>query len=151
MMVQMINRLILAAGLVIGSFFGCAAPALAEVRIEASPGGDVLAYLEFFAVVEKSGQRVVLDGPCFSACTLVLAAIPHDRICVTQRAVLGFHAAQLLDLGSRRRYAATEATRVIASTYPPAVQGWIDSHGGLTTKIILLRGKELAALYPRCA
>jgi hypothetical protein len=63
----------------------------------ASGGGDVLAYLKFFALLEQSGQRILLDGPCFSACTLVLSEIPRERICVAARAVLGFHAAQLLD------------------------------------------------------
>ena len=141
---------LLTVGLLAG-LIGNAAPARAEVRIEASPGGDVLAYLQFFAVLEKSGQRIVLDGPCYSACTLVLSAIPHDRICVTPRAVLGFHAAQLLDVSSRRRYPASEATRLLSSTYPAPVQSWIDQHGGLSSKLILLRGKELAAMYRRCA
>ena len=36
--------------------------------------------------LRKSGQRVVIDGTCASACTLVLGVIPHDRICVTSRA-----------------------------------------------------------------
>ena len=135
----------------VGLFAASLVPARADIRIKASPGGDVVTYLQFFAVIEKSGERVVLDGPCFSACTLVLSAIPADRICVTPRAVLGFHAAQLLDLGNRRRYPAAEATQLLASTYPAPVRNWIDQHGGLSGKILLLRGRELAALYPRCA
>jgi hypothetical protein len=127
------------------------APALGDVRIAASGGGDVSAYWQFFALLQQSGQRIVLDGPCFSACTLVLAAIPRERICVTPRAVLGFHAAQFLDLRSRRKYPAPEATQVLASAYPADVRGWIEQHGGLTQKVIVLRGQELASLYPRCS
>ena len=126
------------------------APAAADVRIKASNGGNVVAYLEFFALLERSGERVILDGPCFSACTLVLSAVPRERICVTRRAVLGFHAAQLLDVGSRRRYAAPEATQVLGATYPADVRSWIAQHGGLTSKLIILRGQELASLYPTC-
>ena len=59
-----------------------------------SPGGAVDAYLAAFARVRQSGERVVIDGPCLSACTLVLTTIPRSRICVTRRAVLGFHAPQ---------------------------------------------------------
>jgi len=59
-----------------------AAPALADVRIMSSAGGPVLGYLEFFSKVRKSGERVVIDGPCLSACTLVLSTIPRNRICV---------------------------------------------------------------------
>ena len=126
------------------------APALGDVRIVASGGGDVLAYLKFFALLEQSGQRIILDGPCFSACTLVLSEIPSERICVTARAVLGFHAAQLLDTRSRRKYAAPVATQMLASAYPAGVRSWIVQHGGLTSKLIILREQELASLYPRC-
>ena len=89
-------------------------PALAEVRIKASDGGNVLAYLKFFAV-------------------------------------LGFHAAQNLDTRSRKRYPAPAATQILASTYPEGVRSWIERHGGLTSRLILLRGQELASLYSRCA
>ena len=71
--------------------------ALADVRILASPGGAVGNYLNFFSQVRRSGERVIIDGPCLSACTLVLSTIPRNRICVTSRAVLGFHAPQIVD------------------------------------------------------
>jgi hypothetical protein len=38
-------------------------------------------------------SAVAIDGTCASACTLLLGVIPHNRICVTPRAVLAFHAA----------------------------------------------------------
>ena len=72
-------------------------PALADLRIVSSPGGAVDAYLAAFARVRQSGERVVIDGPCLSACTLVLSTIPRNRICVTRRAVLGFHAPRWFD------------------------------------------------------
>jgi hypothetical protein len=126
-----------------------AVPAAADVRIESSPGGDVADYLALFSVIRESGERVVIDGPCLSACTLVLSTVPHNRICVTRRAILGFHAARLLDERGRE-YPAGEATRVVASTYPAPVRAWIRRHGGLSRKLILLRGRELAAIYPSC-
>ena len=67
-------------------------PALADVRILSSSGGVVSDYLKFFSQVRQSGERVVIDGPCLSACTLVLSTVPRNHICVTRRAVLGFHA-----------------------------------------------------------
>jgi hypothetical protein len=30
------------------------------------------------------------------------------------------------------------------------VQGWIRRRGGLTSHLLLLRGRELAAIYPSC-
>ena len=129
--------------------FLAVAPSLADVRILSSPGGEVGEYLKLFENFRQSGERIVIDGPCYSACTLVLSTIPQNRICVTSKAVLGFHAARLMD-DNGRLYAAPEATRVVADTYPAGVRAWISRHGGLTAKPIFLRGRELAALYPRC-
>jgi hypothetical protein len=125
------------------------APALADVRIEGSPGGEATSFLEFFEMVRQSGQRVVIDGPCFSACTLVLSTVPRSRICVTRRAILGFHAARLVDQFGGE-YAAPEATRVFAETYPAPIRKWITRHGGLTGAPIFLSGRELDAIYPLC-
>ena len=125
-------------------------PALGEVRILSSPGGEVSEYLRLFAAVRATGERVVIDGPCLSACTLLLSTIPNNRICVTRRAVLGFHAARAVDREGRI-YAAPEATRIVAATYPAPVRSWIRRHGGLTSRLILLRGRELASIYPRCS
>ena len=125
-------------------------PALADVHIMSSMGGPVVSYLDFFSKVRQSGQRVVIDGPCLSACTLVLSTIPRNRICVTSRAVLGFHAPIEVDQYGRR-YHSREITHAINATYPPAVRAWIKHNGGLRQNVILLRGRELAALYPRCS
>ena len=124
-------------------------PAQAEVRILASPGGQVGPFLELFERVRASGERVVIDGPCLSACTLVLSMIPSDRICVTRRAMLGFHAARSIDQRGRL-YAEPEASELVLEAYPAAVRGWIRQRGGLTSRLLLLRGRELAAIYPSC-
>jgi hypothetical protein len=122
-------------------------PARAEIRILASPGGQVGPFLDLFDRVRQSGERVVIDGPCLSACTLVLMTIPEERICVTRRAVLGFHAARSIDR-SGRMYAEPEASRAVQDAYPAPVRDWISRHGGLTSRMLLLRGRELAAIYP---
>ena len=126
-----------------------ASPASAEVRILASPGGEVGPFLDLFAQLRASGERVVIDGPCLSACTLVLSTVPSERICVTRRAVLGFHAARSMDRRGRL-YAEPEASAVVLQAYPSAVRSWIRRRGGLTSRLLLLRGRELAAIYPTC-
>jgi len=127
-----------------------AAPARGEVRILASPGGQVGPFLDLFERVRQSGERVVIDGPCLSACTLVLSLVPSDRICVTRRAILGFHAARSVDRRGRT-YAEPEASKLVLQAYPAGVRDWIRRHGGLTSHVLLLRGRELAALYPICS
>jgi hypothetical protein len=123
--------------------------ARADVRILASPGGQVGPFLDLFDRVRESGERVVIDGPCLSACTLVVSTVPNDRICVTRRAVLGFHAARSVDQRGRM-YLEPEASQAVLAAYPAPVRGWISRPGGLTSRLLLLRGRELAAIYPSC-
>ncbi len=145
------RRTALAKAIFLAAILGALAspPARAEVRILASPGGQVGPFLELFERVRDSGERVVIDGPCLSACTLVLSMVPNNRICVTRRAVLGFHAARSMDRRGRM-YAEPEASEFVLEAYPAAVRGWIRSRGGLSSRLLLLRGRELAAIYPSC-
>jgi hypothetical protein len=131
------------------TLLACIAAARADVRILSSPGGQVGPFLELFDKVRESGERVVIDGPCLSACTLVLMAVPGDRICVTRRAVFGFHAARSIDRRGRL-YAEPEASKEVQQAYPEQVRNWISRRGGLTSRMLLLRGRELAAMYPSC-
>ena len=140
---------IIKAIVVAAALFAAIAPVRAEIRILASPGGQVGPFLDLFERVRQSGERVVIDGPCLSACTLVLMTIPEERICVTRRAVLGFHAARSIDRRGRM-FAEPEASRAVQEAYPAPVRDWINRHGGLTSRMLLLRGRELAAIYPRC-
>src|SRR5712672_1111738 len=107
-------------------------PAQAEIRILGSPGGQVGPFLDLFERMRASGERVVIDGPCLSACTLVLSTVPDNRICVTRRAVLGFHAARSMDARGRL-YAEPAASAVVLQAYPAPVQSWIRRRGGLTS------------------
>ncbi|MCB1413703.1 MAG: hypothetical protein KDJ76_11285 [Xanthobacteraceae bacterium] len=125
------------------------APARAEVRILSSPGGEVGRFLQLFEELRASGERIVIDGPCYSACTLVLSAVPAHRICVTRRAVLGFHAARSID-GRGRIYREPEATRLVLEAYPAPVRHWIRRHGGLSGRLLKLRGRALARIYRTC-
>src|SRR5580693_3887957 len=75
--------------------------------------------------------------------------VSHDRICVTSRASLGFHAAY--DFGANGRTVTNpEATEMLYANYPTPVRRWIDARGGLTPQIIFLRGKQLEAMYQPC-
>jgi hypothetical protein len=124
--------------------------ASAEVRIVSDPGGEVAAYLNKYRQIRDSGQHVVIDGPCLSACTLLTGIVPKDRICVTQRAMLGFHAASYYDDASRSLVPTRAGSRLVMSLYPANIRRWIEQHGGLTPHIIRLQGRELASLYQTC-
>jgi len=107
------------------------------------------AFSETLFSIARSGERIVIDGPCLSACTLVLMTVPRERICVTPRAVLGFHAASSQDYFGRR-WLEPEATDAVLQAYPRPVRQWILRKGGLSPRMLLLHGRELAAMYRRC-
>jgi hypothetical protein len=123
--------------------------AKAVVRITDDVGGRIGTYVEAYSQVRLSGERVIIDGTCLSACTLVLGIVPRDRICVTQRAMLGFHAAWMPG-PSGRPVPSQVGTQALWEVYPPHLRRWISSRGGLSSKMIFLRGRELAQMYPRC-
>ena len=77
------------------------------------------------------------------------AQIPHDKICVTTNATLGFHAAW--DFGAKGHTITNPiATQMLYSSYPLQVRRWIARRGGLTPQMIFLRGKQLQAMYRPC-
>ena len=124
-----------------------AAAAPAELILDDS-GGRIGSYLTRYEALRKSGQRVAIDGTCASACTLLLGVIPHNRICVTPRAVLAFHAAWDLSLTGTQTNVA--GTKYLWSRYPGDVRQWIKRHGGLRSQTIYLSGRDLAQMFPSC-
>jgi hypothetical protein len=122
----------------------------ASVVITSDNGGQIGAYVARYSKVRQSGERVVIDGDCLSACTIVVGMIPPERLCATRNAVLGFHAAWLPD-GEGRVRASRDGTEVLMKFYPPSLRRWIAQRGGLNSRLTLLRGRELAAIVPPCA
>ena len=121
----------------------------AAVRIADDRGGRIGTYVDRFQDLRSSGESVIIDGLCASACTIVLGTIPHDKICVTSHATLGFHAAW--DFGANGRAITNpEATQLLFSMYPTPIRRWIAHRGGLTPRMIFLRGKELQSMYRPC-
>jgi hypothetical protein len=123
--------------------------AAATVRIADDEGGKIGDYWSRYTALQASGEQVVIDGKCSSACTMVLGIVPRDRICVTRNAMLGFHAAW------RRGFLGFEiindpATRTLWDLYPVPIKQWIARNGGLGLQMIYLSGPELFAMYRQC-
>ena len=137
----------LALGAAAAVLMGSVAPA--AVRIKADPGGQIGPYLEALVALRGTGERVIIDGPCLSACTMVLGVIPRERICVTSRARLGFHAAWHPG-NNGRPVTSKAATQLLMEIYPEHVRTWIKERGGLSRKLLVLSGRDLAAMYPTC-
>src|SRR5512136_698261 len=123
--------------------------ASATMRIAEDRGGQIGHYLQTFTSVRSSGETVVIDGNCLSACTLVLGLVPHERICATQRARFGFHAAWMPDHNGRP-VTSPLGTEALWSIYPASVKRWINRHGGLSRKMIFMEGRELSGIVASC-
>lgn len=123
--------------------------ASAEIRIRHDPGGLIAGHMQAFAEIRDAGESVVIDGPCYSACTLVLGVVPQERICVTRRARLGFHAAWAF-APDGSQITSESGTASLWRIYPPRVRSWISRKGGLSRKMIVLSGRDLTSMYRTC-
>jgi hypothetical protein len=138
-----------------GFVFGAAVLALgmtsasASMRISEDRGGQIGQYLQAFATLRSSGESVIVDGNCLSACTLVLGLLPRERICATPRARFGFHAAWMPDRDGRP-VTSPLGTQALWSIYPSSVRRWIMRHGGLSRKMIFLQGQDLNGIVASC-
>ena len=121
----------------------------ATMRITADRGGPIISYTDRFSQARASGEQVVIDGTCLSSCTLAIGMLPPGQVCATSRAVLGFHAAwhQTENGGTAESPAATQ---LMMDIYPAPLRSWINRHGGLTPKMIFLRGRELTGMVNTC-
>ncbi len=124
----------------------------ADYRITRDYGGLVEQYKAIYTQIRNRGERVIIDGICNSACTLVLGIVPMNKICVTPKASLGFHAAyydKAYTFGVKvTSYAGTND---LMSYYPSTVKQWIARKGGLTPEMKKLRnGPELWAVIDPC-
>jgi hypothetical protein len=121
----------------------------AVVRIADDRGGNIGAYWSRYMALRDAGEQIIIDGICSSACTLVLGIVPHDRICVTQHAVFGFHAAWRPGLLGFQ-IINDPGTRTLWNIYPVPIQRWISRHGGLGLATIYLSGPELLGMFRQC-
>ena len=126
-----------------------ATSASATMRISEDRGGQIGQYLQAFTSLRSSGENVVIDGNCLSACTLVLGLVPHNRVCATQRARFGFHAAWMPDREGRP-ITSPLGTQALWNIYPASVRRWISRHGGLSRKMIFMQGRDLDGIVASC-
>lgn len=126
-----------------------ATSACATVVLSGDSGGKMEEYAARFQQVRASGDTVVIDGNCLSACTMVLGLVPRNQVCATENAVLGFHAAWMYDT-SGNRVASPSGTRDLMRAYPASIRAWIARNGGLKPDMMYLRGRALAAIVKPC-
>jgi hypothetical protein len=129
-----------------------ASPARADLHIRRDHGGYVEEYKAKYKRIRDRRERVIIDGICNSACTLVFGIVPMNKICVTPKASLGFHQAyydKAFTFGIK--VTSSEGTSDLMSYYPDTVKDWIRRNGGLTTEMKKIKnGGELWRIVDPC-
>src|SRR3989344_8079637 len=129
------------------SWLNCnAEPAKADYIIRGDRGGEIVQYIFAFQRVGGSGEKVVVDGDCLSACTLIFGFVPPERIYVTPKARFGFHSAWRPNDKGQPVYS-KDGTELLLEYYPPWVHSWLKRHGGLKRRMVYLKGTDLAGMY----
>lgn len=134
----MIRVIIVAAALALGN----ASAGRADVIIRNDRGGEMRAYQARVESVRASGERVIVDGICASACTLFLN-LPAGQLCATARARFIFHSAADAQFGIPD----WRANEALMNAYPPRVRLEIGRRGGLWLTPIAISGTAIA---PAC-
>lgn len=128
------------------------APARANLHITNDHGGYVEEYKAKYERIRDRHERVIIDGVCNSACTLVFGIVPLNKICVTPRASIGFHQAyydKAFTFGIK--VTSAEGTSDLMSYYPDPLKDWIRRNGGLTTEMKKIKnGEDLWRIVDPC-
>ena len=120
-----------------------------------NPGGFLARYLIDLETLKRLGVRQLqLDATCASACTVFLRL--GDRVCVTDRARIGFHKIVLLERTrfGRRRSPFKSIDHNLNDKFlqrlPAKIRAWRGISGGLPWRMAWLEGEEAARLIGRC-
>jgi hypothetical protein len=127
-------------------------PARADLHITSDHGGYVSEYKTKYERIRDRHERVIIDGVCNSACTMVFGIVPLNKVCVTPRASLGFHQAyydKAFTFGIK--VTSYEGTADLLSYYPQPVKEWISRNGGLTNEMKKIKnGADLWKIVDPC-
>ena len=115
--------------------------------IEGSGGGDVNDFqLKALDLLAK-GTPVIIDGPCLSACT-ILVDIDRANVCITTQAIFGYHKAAQYNvlLGTKTEFNINYET--------PGLNEYIKSRGGLPSpddaNLMLMTFEQAKHFYKPC-
>jgi hypothetical protein len=102
-------------------------PAKTKMVLYDEYGGILQEHIQRFQALAASGDDVEIRGVCNSACTMIIAIVPADRLCFGERAALGFHSSR--DAESNEPVAKTN--RWMVMQYPQDIRDWIMAKGGV--------------------
>jgi hypothetical protein len=135
--------MIFVAILIASALLARAVGAVPGVMIYRDTGGLISDYQNRYATIRSTGERVIIEGECTSACTIVLS-LPRGQACAMPNAVLGFHAGSDL---RRPGEVSAVATKILADIYPPNVRKWFYASAAHSLSIRYVRATRF---LPKC-
>jgi len=129
-----------------------AGPGVARL-VRPDRGGFVASYLADLERLEALGVRQLqIDATCASACTVFLRL--GDRVCVTDRARIGFHHIVLWNRSATgpSRFIAAESdfNDRFLQRLPAEIRTWHGIRDGLPWRMVWLESEEAAQRIGRC-
>jgi hypothetical protein len=102
-------------------------------------------------LLERCNSAAQDQYACTSACTMIMAYIPNDRLCFGESASLQFHASRNATSGEP----SISTTQWMLNNYPQDIRRWIIARGGVDKMSVAqfwtLDAAELWAMgYRRC-
>lgn len=112
--------------------------------IEFSPGGSVVAFRLEGLKLLSAGTPIIVDGPCLSACTLLID-VARRNVCLTTGAILGYHKQSFTDDAGVKHYGGLWFET-------PGLNAYIGRRGGLPEDdVLLIPFDQARAFYRPCA
>jgi hypothetical protein len=96
------------------------------------PGGVIKEHVERWQELARSGADVEILDACYSACTLIVAYVPKERLCFGAFATLQFHLAWNRETGKP----SLDATQWMLKQYPREIYDWIMERSGVASLTI---------------
>jgi hypothetical protein len=95
-------------------------------------GGVIKEHVERWQELARSGADVEILGPCYPACTMIVANVPKERLCFGVFASLQFHLARDRETGKP----SLDASLWMLKQYPREIYDWIMEMGGVASMTI---------------
>jgi hypothetical protein len=115
------------------------------------PGGILFEHVNRWIALARSGDDVEIRGPCTSACTMIMAYVPKERLCFGDYASLQFHLVRFADTGKMD----LASSLWMLNRYPGNIRDWLMARGGVASMSIqdlwTLEAEELLDMgYRKC-
>lgn len=111
-------------------------------------GGEVSSFKAAAREAKRTGRRVVINGPCLSACA-IFADDARSQVCITSKARFGFHKGFVVDqpmAGGHYRL-----VKRFTPSHSPDIANWVKKNGGYPSRgFNIMRASAAGTIWHHC-